>query len=278
MKRVLFIILAVLAVSCGNKEMIKVAIITGENDKSYDPNVLQTHLLALLEENPTFVTDTIRYTSKEEFAPKFTDYNVIILNLNPNSPWSDATKLSFEKYMADGGGLVIIHENNNNFPEWKEFNRMIGLGAWEGRTEKDGPYLYYKDGEFVRDYTSGDAGKHGSREPFTIYVRNSEHPIMRGLPLEWLHEYDELYGDMRGPAENITPLTTAFSDAETGGTGKEELVMFTIDYGKGRVFQSTLGHTTTTFDDSHKNRGFHVTLLRGIEWAATGDVKQTVTF
>jgi type 1 glutamine amidotransferase len=71
-------------------------------------------------------------------------------------------------------------------------------------------------------------------------------------------------------------LATAFSTKETGGTGKEEPVLLTLKYGKGRIFHSVMGHTTTKLSESFENVGFQVTFLRGTEWAATGRVKQKV--
>jgi type 1 glutamine amidotransferase len=78
-----------------------------------------------------------------------------------------------------------------------------------------------------------------------------------------------------------TVLATAYSDPETGGTGRDEPVMVTTRYGKGRVFHQILGHvwpddfgggykgyTMATFE----NPGFQRSLLRGCEWAATGAV------
>ena len=45
-----------------------------------------------------------------------------------------------------------------------------------------------------------------------------------------------------------------------------------IDYGKGRVFHTALGHAL----DAIKGVGFATTLRRGAEWAATGKVTQKV--
>ena len=51
-----------------------------------------------------------------------------------------------------------------------------------------------------------------------------------------------------------------------------EPMIFTIDYGKGRVFHTPMGHA----DYSMKCVGFIVTLQRGAEWAATGKVTQKI--
>jgi type 1 glutamine amidotransferase len=73
---------------------------------------------------------------------------------------------------------------------------------------------------------------------------------------------------MRGPAENMTLLATSFADKAKGGTGENEPVLFTLTYGKGRVFHTVLGHDAR----SCKCVGFVTTLQRGAEWAATGKV------
>ena len=45
-----------------------------------------------------------------------------------------------------------------------------------------------------------------------------------------------------------------------------------IEYEKGRVFHTTLGHS----DSAMKCVGFKATSARGAEWAATGKVTQEV--
>jgi type 1 glutamine amidotransferase len=63
-------------------------------------------------------------------------------------------------------------------------------------------------------------------------------------------------------------LATAYSDPKFEGTGNHEPVMMVLPYGAGRVFHTILGHA----DYSMKCPGFEAVLLRGSEWAATGDV------
>ncbi len=46
----------------------------------------------------------------------------------------------------------------------------------------------------------------------------------------------------------------------------------TIQYGKGRVFHTTLAHAVKQL----RSVAFIVTFQRGAEWAATGKVTQTV--
>jgi type 1 glutamine amidotransferase len=86
-----------------------------------------------------------------------------------------------------------------------------------------------------------------------------------------MHSKDELYQQLRGPGNNMTILATAFADERFKGTGRNEPKLMTINYGKGRVFHSTMGHA----DYSVQCVGFMTTLIRGTEWAATGKVTLT---
>jgi len=49
-------------------------------------------------------------------------------------------------------------------------------------------------------------------------------------------------------------------------------MLMAIEYGKGRVFHTTLGH----FDYSMECIGFITTFKRGTEWAAVGKVTQPI--
>jgi hypothetical protein len=130
----------------------------------------------------------------------FSKYDLVICNFGWNAaPWPDATQANFDAFMKKGGGLVVIHAADNSFPNWPAYNQMIGLGGWGDRTEKDGPYVYYDDkGQLVRDMAPGRAGSHGAQAEFLITVRDSKHPITKGMPLNWLHSKDEMYDRLRG--------------------------------------------------------------------------------
>lgn len=212
--------------------------------------------------------------SDPDFSPDFKKYDVVISNMGYGAAdWPEATQKAFENYVKGGGGFVVVHAADNSFPKWKEYNKMIGIGGWGNRTKKDGPYVYYtNNGKLVRDYSSGRCGSHGPAHNIPITVRVSDHPITKGMPSHWLTAKDECYALLRGPAENMTILATGKDMSGSAPTDRHEPMLMVIDYGKGRVFHTALGHD----DYSFEGVGFIVSFLRGTEWAATGKVTQPI--
>lgn len=269
-------ILSVLAIACVSSvvsaaDPIKALIIDGQNNHNW--RATTPVLKQILEETKMFSVDVATAPAKDTagFAPKFSDYQVVISNYN-GAEWPQATKSAFVEFVAKGGGFVSVHAANNSFPKWPEYNAMIGLGGWGGRNEQSGPYIRLRDGKFVRDETRGNGGSHGAQHAFVVEIRNKEHPIVKDLPEKWLHSTDELYDRLRGPAQNLSVLATAYAAKEKGGSAEHEPQLMVVDYEKGRVFHTTLGHS----DAAMKCVGFRVTFARGCEWAATGKVTQKV--
>lgn len=252
-------------------DQIKVLIVDGQNNHKWD--ITTPVLKHALESSGAFTVDVSTSPPKgspaeawHAFKPDFTAYQAVVSNYN-GEPWPQNVRDAFTKYVAAGGGFVSVHAANNSFPEWKEYNDMIGVGGWGGRNEKSGPWLYVKDGKLFRDTSAGNGGAHGPQHEFIVEIQNSDHPITRGLPKRWLHCKDELYSKLRGPAENVEILSSAKSDL----TSVQEPNNMVLKYQQGRVFHTTLGHA----DYSMLDRGFFTLLQRGTEWAATGDVEQT---
>jgi uncharacterized protein len=247
-------------------------IIDGQNNHAWQATT--PVLKKILEEEGLFTVEVATTPAKggdmTGFAPDFSRYQLVVLNYVGDS-WPAAVNSGFVDFVRSGGGCVVFHAANNAFPEWKEFNEIIGLGGWGGRDEKSGPYLRLRDGRWVPDMTAGKGGSHGKQHPYLVKTWDSEHPIMRGLPAAWMHVQDELYDRLRGPAQNLSVLAYAYADADLGGSGEEEPVIFTIGYGKGRVFHTALGHGP----EAMSCVGFIVTLRRGAEWAAIGTVENT---
>lgn len=255
-------------------DLIRLLIVDGQNNHAVWPRT--TELMSeMLNDTARFAVDVAR-TAPEgtdpAFRPDFARYQVVVSNYN-GADWPEETRRSFEEFIRNGGGLVVVHAADNAFPEWTEWNRMIGLGGWGGRNELSGPRLYFdEEGKPVRDPSPGPGGSHGAQHEFQVRTMAPRHPVMQGLPPVWLHAQDELYDSLRGPAEEIEVLAVAWSSPDKGGTGRFEPVVMAIRYGAGRILHTTLGHG----DYSVRCAGFAALLQRGAEWAATGEVTQPV--
>ena len=203
----------------------------------------------------------------EKFRPELAKYQVVVSNYN-GEPWGKALNDDFEKLLKDGKiGFVVVHAANNAFGGWKEYNQMIGMG-WRGNNGGDRLYLDDAGKEMKVENGKGDGSGHRYTGPFTVTIRDAEHPVTKGMPREWLHVRDELYDNMRGPIQNVKVLATALSDKAKNGTGVHEPMIWTVSYGSGRVFHTPMGHDANAM----RCHGFAATLLRGTEWAATGKV------
>ncbi|MDR1356640.1 MAG: ThuA domain-containing protein [Tannerellaceae bacterium] len=277
----LFVTLASLLVAFGAtaRKPVKALIVTGQNNHNWQ--VSHVVIKDILENSGLFSVDFAISPEKGQdmsgFIVDFTPYKLVVLDYNGDN-WPQETMTRFEDYAAKGGGIVVYHAADNSFPGWAAYNRICALGGWEGRDENAGPYAYWYGGELVKDASPGTGGSHGRRHEYMMNARDNEHPIIRELPNRWAHASDELYDRMRGPANVASLLYTAYSDTATGGSGREEPLMFTVEYGKARIFHTMLGHCGPTYTDNAAMQctGFQVTLLRGAEWAATGKVKQKV--
>ena len=253
-------------------EPIKVLILDGQNNHKWAQTT--PVMEKILESSGVFTVDVAtsppRGKSTASFKPEFARYDVVLSNYN-GADWPKETQEAFVAYVKGGGGLVVIHAADNAFGKWKEYNEMIGVGGWGGRNEKSGPMLRWREGKIVRDMTPGRGGSHGPQHDFQVVTRDATHPITAGVPTKWMHVKDELYSTLRGPAKNLSVLTTALADKAKRGSGEHEPVMMAITYGKGRIYHDVLGHAGAQMHCV----GFITLLKRGTEWAATGKVVRT---
>jgi type 1 glutamine amidotransferase len=260
---------------------IRVLIIDGQNNHNW--RATTPVLLAHLNATKLFAVDVSSHLKKGDtpgsvktvpFPPKLEDYTVVVSNYN-GAPWPKAFNEELEKRVKEGKlHLVIVHAANNSFSDWKEYNEMIGMG-WRGAGFGD-RLTFSAEGKEVREPKGkGRGAGHGNKHAFQVVIRDAEHPVTKGMPREWMHTADELYAGMRGPIKNVKVLATAYSDKDPkkdgkGGSGEHEPMIWTVTYGKGRVFHTPMGHDL----DGMRCVGFTATLQRGTEWAATGKVTQ----
>jgi hypothetical protein len=63
----------------------------------------------------------------EQWNPQFSDFHAVLLNYNGPS-WPKRVQSSLVDYVANGGGLILVHAPYNAFRDWDAFNKLIGFG------------------------------------------------------------------------------------------------------------------------------------------------------
>ena len=227
----------------------------------------------------------------ESWNPVFSDYDVVVLEYSGDE-WPERLRTALQDFVHDGGGMFLAHSVVGAFDEWPEYEDMIGIG-WN-RSSAGARIIYDEEVDdflYLPRYHGAGAG-HGKQHEFAVTARSLEHPIMKDLPPVWMQAQDELYHGMRGPAKDMEILATAFSDASLWGSANHEPVVWTVNYGQGRIVVTVLGHRMADdfqYDpEQHEldhgangtsavhSVGFQTLVLRGCEWAATGEVTTRV--
>jgi type 1 glutamine amidotransferase len=234
----------------GDSQPIKVLIITGDHGHAWKET---TPFLKQLLTSAGMNVDVTQRPSVDLTAANLAKYDVLLLNYKDTpagakeTQWSDDNKKAFEQAVHGGKGLLVYHHASSAFiagDAWdKQFEKIIA-GGWRKQ------------------------GGHGKRHEFTVKIQQSDHPITRGMPAEFAHSNDELYQNSVMFPDSVV-LATAYSDSKKDpkNSGKDEPVVWVSSYGAGRVCENVLGHDVPAM----QSRGFQVLLIRGVEWAATGD-------
>ncbi|MES2775974.1 MAG: ThuA domain-containing protein [Bacteroidota bacterium] len=253
---------------------INVLIVDGFSNHDWKETTKETK--DILEETGRFkvaisaTPPTAEDTAWQYWNPHFKDYDVVIQNTNniknSNIKWPRNIEAELEAYVKAGGGLYILHSANNSFAHWKEYDKMMGLG-WRS---KETGYAIELDSlnKLVRiPPGQGSGTNHGKRFDARISILN-RHPINKGFPAEWITPSMELYTHARGPAENLTVLSYAMDSA----TKRKWPVEWVVNYGKGRVYVSSMGHLwkDEVYPISYRCVGFQSLIIRATEWLATG--------
>lgn len=253
------------------QSQLKTLVITGAAPYGYHPWEQNIELIEPRLE--AFDVTTVDYhiahglEDWRKWDGNYSDYDaILIIYYWAQAPQAELKKL--DKYVRNGGALVIAHSALAGFWQQPIFDEWAGMAyrerdAWYGHN-----LAFNKNGErFIRPPGEGGGSAHAPIDTFKIYTHNPEHPIMQGLPAEWMQADDELYYNLRGPNTNLNVLATAL-DPE----GNFAPQAWTRNHGEGRIFCVTPGH----HKPGASSVGFITLLARGIEWTATGKVTTPV--
>jgi type 1 glutamine amidotransferase len=226
---------------------VKGLILTGAQHESHNWRETTTVLKQAIEKNSQISVDVS--TDIEDLSRcDLRDYAFLVLNYcNWKQPQglSDRSKKAFTDYLSNGGGLLVIHFANGAFhhslpgagqSDWPEYRNIVR-----------------------RVWDHSDNSGHDPYGTLRVNVTEPKHEIVQGLTS--FETTDELYFNQKGN-EPIEVLLTASARI----TGKEEPLAWVYQYGRGRVFQTVLGHDTRALETP----AVMIIIQRAAAWAAKG--------
>jgi len=221
---------------------IKVLIITGNDVSAHKWQETTPQLKKILDSRGRFdvtVAEVNKNPNILDNADELKAFDVIVQNyVSLKLPSiSDKAKENLLSFVRDGKGFVCFHMSSASWADWDEFHKLCG-----------------------RYWVMGKSG-HGPRGKFTANIVVSDDPVTRGV--QDFEADDELYAKLLGE-EKINVLVSAKSE----WSKQVEPLVFTKEYGKGRVFNYCFGHDVKALEDPSVMRMWS----RGVEWAATGKV------
>ena len=242
---------------------VRVVILTGASDLPYHHWRESTAFLrGVLERTGRFdvkVIEEVRGITPATLEA----FDVAVLNYN-GPRWGAPAESAIEAFVRGGRGLVSFHGVS-----YGAFYGMVFNGGWKASPSGDLGWAAY--GDLIGATWDPPKIGHGARHVFDVKWVDRDHPVSRGLA-ESFQANDELYHrlDLK-PSTHV--LATAFSAPETGGTGRDEPIVWTNAFGAGRTLHITLGHDLSALQQP----GLQAAFARGVEWAATGAVTLSAT-
>ena len=225
---------------------VKTLLVTGDNHPAHKWKLTTPAIIEALENRGPDYRVTVTEDPEDLADPALRDFDLVVLNY---CNWTQAglsgkAKEHFVAYLKAGGGLAVIHFSNGAFhsslPEappsdWPEYRKIVAR---------------------VWDHAKGLSG-HDKYGPFRVKITNPDHAVTAGMT--YFKTVDELYFRQQGNVP-IQVLATAHSQV----TGDDEPMAWVYRYGKGRVFQTVLGHSVESLGSWGTTR----LIRRGSAWAA----------
>jgi type 1 glutamine amidotransferase len=233
---------------------IKLLLITGDDVGAHKWQETAPATRDILAKSGRFDVKVVEDLACLENAGDLKQFDVIFFHrYDRTGVISDKAKENLLAFVKGGKGFVVAHLASASFgPTVKKDGDKIEVvkPGWDEFKELCGRIWIMK--------VSG----HGPRAPFKVHITDAKNPIMKGVAD--FEADDELYAKLQGDAK-INVLATADSD----WSKKTEPLVFTLSYGKGRVFHEAFGHDVKALN----NDSIAKIICRGCEWAATGKVK-----
>lgn len=173
-------------------------------------------------------------------------FDVVVFLMTTKTIFTDDGRSAIEHFVEGGKGLVTIHTGADTEFDWPWYNKTLGT-------------------RFLG---------HPPVQPARLIIEDHAHPATAGLPAKEWKTADEWYSFERDPRPDVHVLISIDEssynvDDNRWFPGKktrmgDHPLVWTTHSGKGRVFQTALGHTEEKWADPLYRS--HIT--GAIAWAA----------
>ena len=202
----------------------KILLVTGIDYPGHKWKLTAPAIKSLLEKDPRL---KVRIVEDPDALGKanLKEWDVVLLhfqNWETAGP-GEASRANLKRFVENGGGLISVHFACGAWHgEWPEFQNIVGR-VWHG----SGP----------------GKPQHDAYGKFLVEFADKDHVITKGLAD--FETTDELYTCLTGDA----PIHL-LAHSKSKGDKKYHPQAFVRDYGKGRVFLTTLGHDVNAWTNS----------------------------
>ncbi|MFV0364374.1 MAG: ThuA domain-containing protein [Suipraeoptans sp.] len=254
---------------------LKILLITGIVTDEHDPKV-NPMIRFMLESTGKFDVKIV-----EEFkgatSKTLEGYDAVFVNYdgkeNVETPfvgWGSETEKALYQYVKNGGGAIMYHSSfikgEPEFPE--EYTRLVGC-----------------------DFDFAGGGRKSPKLEMIVDTKAEAGEIVEGAAKSWMTVQEDFFVNMkwlsdvpinvvatvRDDIEDYTPEKTQahrryeFENVDLEklpGMNTDQPVAWTHNYGKGRVFTTSIGHGPDTL----RRPNFVGMICRATEWVASGKI------
>jgi uncharacterized protein len=257
-------------------QKLHILIITGRHSYEHDWRGTSNMLRKMLEDTGRFevrITEEFRGPTAATLKP----YDAVIINYvgrwnytdKDEVRWGSDPERALFEFVKNGGGAVVYHSSLVlGEPSWPEFEHMVGGTIRVDQSRRSPPGA------------------------FQMHVVDRTHLITQGMrEYVWTFNDDMLTNLKWDPTVKVNVLVSGYDDPAMyspkmagpkyppqyyppeklrtmNGMGKENPLVWTTQYGKGRVYCISVGHGPDTLQYA----GVTTLITRGTEWAASGNV------
>jgi len=198
--------------------------------RGHDWSTFNTVISPVLEKTGDF---EVTLTSKlDDLKPdSIGKYNVVLFYGSGGDFTDKAQEEGLEAFVKNGGGMAGVHATD--------------------AFKKSDVYWKLMGGQF----TTHGGGK------FMLRIEDSKHPVT--APMKDFEIQDETYQNKNHPEAKLHSL------GKIDRGNEQQSMVWVQEYGKGRIFSTTLGHDKAAF----VNASFQQLVVRGLYWAAGREPK-----